>query len=399
MILTSLIFIICILINWNLKYKVKEFLFILFAINLMLVHVFCIFDLFMFYIYFEIILIPMFLLIGIWGSRERKIQAAYKFFIYTLFGSLFMLIAILNLYYHLGTCDLQVLQTSTLSDIRQIINCSCFLIAFAVKVPMFPVHLWLPEAHVEASTTGSVILASILLKLGTYALVRFIIPLFPSGILYLSPLIFVFSILGIIYASLSALRQVDLKKIVAYSSIAHMNFVMLGLFSMNIQGLEGSIYLMISHALVSSALFICVGFLYDRYKTRIIIYYSGLAQLMPIFSVIFFIFILSNLSFPGTSSFIGEFLVLLGCFNKNNLVAFWAATSICLSASYSLWFYNRLVFGKLNKRILNNYCDLTLREFAILLPLLFLNLFLGFSSVFLSDKWYSSILYLILNLN
>lgn len=397
-VLTSLIIILCILINWNLKYKVKEFLILLFLIDLMLMNVFCILDLFMFYVYFETILVPMFLLIGIWGSRERKIQAAYKFFIYTLFGSLFMLIAILNIYYHFGTCDLQILELSTISDFRQILICTCFIIAFAVKVPMFPVHLWLPEAHVEASTTGSVILASILLKLGTYAILRFIIPLFPAGILYLSPLVFVFSILGIIYASLSALRQVDLKKIVAYSSIAHMNFVMLGIFCMNLQGLEGGLFLMFSHALVSSALFICVGFLYDRYKTRIILYYSGLTQLMPIFSTVFFIFILSNLSFPGTSSFIGEFLVLVGCFAKNNVVSFWAATSICLSAAYSLWFYNRVVFGNLNSKVIFNFSDLTLREFCILLPLLFLNIYMGLFSTFFSSKWYSSIVYYLLKI-
>lgn len=392
-ILTSLIMIICVLINWNLKYKVREFLNLLYVINFMLLNVFLIFDLFLFYVYFEFILIPMFLLIGIWGSRERKIQAAYKFFIYTLFGSLFMIIAILNIYYHFGTCDLQILQLQSISEIRQIIIAICFMIAFSVKVPMFPVHLWLPEAHVEASTTGSVILASILLKLGTYAILRFMVPLFPAGLLYISPFLFLFALLSIIYASLSALRQTDLKRIVAYSSIAHMNFVILGIFSMTLQGIEGSLFLMFSHALVSSALFISVGFLYDRYKTRIIVYYSGLAQLMPVFSLILFLFILSNFSFPGTSSFVGEFLVLISCLNTNNVVGFWAATSICLSVAYSLWFFNRICFGNLNDKFLFNFSDITLREFAILLPLLFLNFFMGLFTTFFSDKWYGSVIY------
>ena len=249
----------------------------------------------------------MFLIIGVWGSRERKIRAAYQFFLYTLIGSLFMLLAILLIYFQTGTTDLQVLFVSEFSLQRQLLLWFAFFASFAVKVPMIPVHIWLPEAHVEAPTSGSVILAGVLLKLGTYGFVRYSIPLFPEASVYFTPLIYTLSIIGVIYASLTTLRQIDLKKIIAYSSVAHMGFVTLGLFSLNIQGIEGALFLMLSHGFVASALFLCIGVLYDRTHTRLVKYYGGLVHVMPLFSVFFLIFTMGNLSLPGTSSFVGEF--------------------------------------------------------------------------------------------
>ena len=384
-ILTNLLILLCVLISWNVKYKIKEYLSVLLIIQILLINVFCIFDLFLFYVYFESILIPMFLLIGVWGSRERKYLAAYQFFIYTLLGSLFMLLAIIIIYFHLGSCDIRVLIKTSMSDIRQIFICLAFLIAFAVKVPMFPVHLWLPEAHVEASTPGSVILAGILLKLGTYGILRFLLPAFPVGCAFLAPLIFMASYLGILYGSFATLRHLDLKKIVAYSSVAHMNFVMLGLFSMTFQGIEGAFLIMLSHGLVSSALFICVGFLYERYKSRILLYYGGLMQLMPIYTSCLFFFVLSNLSFPSTSSFIGEFLILTGSFITNTVVSVLASTSMVLAAAYSLWFFNRISFGPLKPSLLKNFSDISLRELAIVVPLIILILLIGLYYSFFSS--------------
>jgi proton-translocating NADH-quinone oxidoreductase chain M len=391
-ILTNLLILLCVLISWNVKYKIREYLLILILIQILLINVFCIFDLFLFYVYFESILIPMFLLIGIWGSRERKYLAAYQFFIYTLLGSLFMLVAIITIYYHIGSCDIRILINTSMSDIRQILICLAFIIAFAVKVPMFPVHLWLPEAHVEASTPGSVILAGILLKLGTYGILRFLLPAFPVGCAFLAPVIFLLGLLGVLYGSFATLRQVDLKKIVAYSSVAHMNFVMLGLFSLNFQGIEGAFIIMLSHGLVSSALFICVGFLYERYKTRILFYYGGIMQLMPLYTSCLFFFVLSNLSFPSTSSFVGEFLILIGIFMVNTVVCVIASTSMVLAAAYSLWFYNRISYGPLKPTLLKNYSDITLREGAILVPLIILVLIIGLYYSFVSAYLYVPLL-------
>nr|YP_009465550.1 NADH dehydrogenase subunit 4 [Trilophozia quinquedentata]AUZ97197.1 NADH dehydrogenase subunit 4 [Trilophozia quinquedentata] len=368
-ILTTFLTPICILVGfYSVKSYKKEYMIAFFICESFLIAVFCSLDLLIFYVFFESVLIPMFIIIGVWGSRQRKIKAAYQFFLYTLMGSLFMLLAILFISFQTGTTDLQILLTTEFSERRQILLWIAFFASFSVKVPMVPVHIWLPEAHVEAPTAGSVILAGILLKLGTYGFLRFSIPMFPEATLYFTPFIYALSVIAIIYTSLTTIRQIDLKKIIAYSSVAHMNFVTIGMFSPNIQGIEGSILLMLSHGLVSSALFLCVGALYDRHKTRIVKYYGGLVSTMPIFSTIFLFFTLANMSLPGTSSFIGEFLILVGAFQRNSLVATLAALGMILGAAYSLWLYNRVVFGNFKPNFLLKFSDLNRREVLIFLP-------------------------------
>jgi len=386
-ILTTFLVPVCLLISWSsITHLVKEFLVAFLFLETFMIAVFCMLDLVLFYVFFESVLIPMFLIIGIWGSRERKIRAAYQFFLYTLIGSLFMLLAILLIYFQVGTTDLQVLMTTEFSERRQFFLWLAFFFSFAVKVPMIPFHIWLPEAHVEAPTSGSVILAGILLKLGTYGFLRFSIPLFPEATIYFTPLIYTLSVLGIIYASFTTLRQIDLKKIIAYSSVAHMGFVTLGLFSLNAQGIEGAILLMLSHGFVASALFLCIGILYDRTHTRLIRYYGGLVQTMPLFSFFFFVFTLGNLSLPGTSSFVGEFLILLGVFQTNTFIATLAATGMILGGAYSIWLYNRVVFGNLKPIYLNQFADLNRREFFILLPFVVCIFWMGiYPSIFLES--------------
>lgn len=322
----------------------------------------------------------MMIIIGVWGSRERKIGAAYQFFLYTLFGSVFFLLAILVIYFETGTTDIAILMTTVSSHFsfeHQLLLWLAFFASFAIKIPMFPVHTWLPEAHVEAPTAGSVILAGVLLKLGGYGFLRFSIPFFPEASLYFKPLVYWLSVIAIVYVSLTTLRQIDLKKIIAYSSVAHMAFVTLGIFTFNLQAVEGSILLMLSHGLVSSALFMCVGIIYDRHKTRIIKYYSGLIQVMPIFITIFFIFTLANLSFPTTSGFIGEFLVLVGLFQTNKFITFLASTGMVLGAAYSIWLWNRVACGNLKVYFIQHYADLNFREVLLFLPLIFLTFLLG----------------------
>ena len=347
--------------------------------------VFCILDLLLFYVFFESVLIPMFFIIGIWGSRERKIRAAYQFFLYTLFGSVLMLLAILLIYFQAGTTDYQILITTSFSEKRQLLLWLAFFASFAVKVPMVPVHIWLPEAHVEAPTGGSVILAGILLKLGTYGFIRFSIPMFPHATLFFTPLIYSMSVIAIIYASLTTLRQVDLKKIIAYSSVAHMNYVTLGIFSLNLQGIEGSLLLILSHGLVSSALFLCVGCLYERSHTRLVKYYGGLVQSIPFFSLLFLFFTLGNISLPGTSSFVGEFLILCGVFQGNPFVGTLAASGMIFGTAYSMWLYNRLCFGNVKTPLWNQFADLNRRELALFFPFVFGVLWIGlYPEVFLS---------------
>jgi proton-translocating NADH-quinone oxidoreductase chain M len=384
-ILTTFLVPICILVGWsNVKNYKKEYIIAFLILESFMIAVFCMLDLLLFYVFFESVLIPMFIIIGVWGSRQRKIQAAYQFFLYTLLGSLFMLLAILLIWFQTGTTDLQILLTTEFSQRRQILLWLAFFASFAVKVPMVPVHIWLPEAHVEAPTAGSVILAGILLKLGTYGFLRFSIPMFPEATLYFTPFIYTLSVIAILYTSLTTIRQVDLKKIIAYSSVAHMNFVTIGMFSLNLQGIEGSILLMLSHGLVSSALFLCVGALYDRHKTRLVKYYGGLVSTMPVFSLFFLFFTLANMSLPGTSIFVGEFLVLVGAFQRNSLIATLAALSMILGAAYSLWLFNRVVFGVWKPNFLNKFADLNRREVFIFLPFVLSVIWMGiYPEVFL----------------
>lgn len=377
-ILTTFLIPVCLLVGWN---YTKEYVVAFLVLESFMLAVFCILDLLLFYVFFESVLIPMFIIIGVWGSRERKIQAAYQFFLYTLLGSVFMLLGILLILFQTGTTDLLVLLTTEFSERRQILLWLAFFASFAVKVPMVPVHIWLPEAHVEAPTGGSVILAGILLKLGTYGFLRFSIPMFPEATVYFTPFILTLSVIAIIYTSLTTIRQIDLKKIIAYSSVAHMNFVTIGLFSLNLQGIEGSIVLMLSHGLVSSALFLCIGALYERHKTRLVHYYGGIVATMPIFSILFLFFMLANMSLPGTSSFVGEFLILLGAFQKNTLTAVLAAIGMILGAAYTLWLTNRVLFGGPKFKAL---ADLNRREVFMLLPFVIGVLWMGiYPEVFL----------------
>lgn len=391
-ILTTFITVICILVSWSsVQIRLKDYLLCFLILEFFLIQVFCVLDLFLFYIYFESVLIPMFLIIGIWGSRQRKIRAAYQFFLYTLTGSLIMLLALLIVYFQTGTTDLQILWFSEFSEFKQILLWFAFFMSFAVKIPMIPFHIWLPEAHAEAPTAGSVILAGILLKLGGYGFLRFSLPMFPIASIFFAPLIFTLSLIAIIYASLTTLRQIDLKKIIAYSSVSHMGFVTIGLFSMNIQGIEGSILLMLSHGLISSALFLCIGILYDRYKTRIIKYYSGLIQVMPLFGIFFIFLSFANIGFPGTSNFIGEILILLGIIQINTVLTFLSSIGMILGASYSIWLFNRIHFGSLNLKYFSIFQDISRREFWILFPLVILIIWMGiYPNSFLNEIHFSS---------
>jgi len=376
-VLTTYLIPFCLMISWAAKpNRLKEYTIAFLILESLLILVFTVLDLLLFYVFFESVLIPMFLIIGIWGSRERKIHAAYQFFLYTFLGSVFMLLGILIIYLNVGTTDVQILLSTVFSNELQIILWLTFFASFAVKVPMVPFHIWLPEAHVEAPTAGSVLLAGILLKLGTYGFLRFSLPLFPYASVYFTPLVFTMSVIAIIYTSLTTIRQIDLKKIIAYASVGHMNFVTIGLFSFNLQAIEGSLLVMLSHGLVSSALFICVGILYDRYKTRIIKYYRGLTVTMPIFAVFFMFLTLANISFPGTFSFVGEFLILLGAFQENTTVTLLASTGMILGTAYSIWLYNRISFGSITAS-LNYFNDITAREFYILIPFVILIVVFG----------------------
>ena len=369
---------ICILISWNsIKYKYNNFIICLIFITFILFNIFCVLDLVFFYIFFESILIPMFILIGVWGSRQRKIHAVYQLFFYTLFGSLLMLLGILVIYSHVQTTDIRILYNTNFSFYRQLILWASFFFAFCVKVPLFPFHIWLPEAHVEAPTVGSVILAGVLLKLGTYGLLRFVIPIFCDATYFFLPLVYTLCLLGTLYTCCSTIRQVDLKKIIAYASVSHMSFVILGLFTSNLQGIGGSVFLMLSHGVVSSGLFFCIGCLYDRYKTRILRYYSGLVSVMPLFSLCFFILILSNISFPGTSSFVGEFLILVGLFENNHFAALLSTFSIILTAVYSIWLYNRISFNRLPTLYFSRFSDLSKKEFLVGFSFCFVTVLFG----------------------
>jgi proton-translocating NADH-quinone oxidoreductase chain M len=387
LILNTLLIPLCILVSWNsVKSNLKEFLIAFLVLDFFLIGTFCVLDLLLFYIFFESVLIPMFLIIGVWGSRERKILAAYYFFLYTLLGSVLMLLSILYIYIQSGTTDYEVLLTFSFSTLEQKLLWFTFFIAFASKVPMVPVHLWLPEAHVEAPTAGSVILAGVLLKLGTYGFIRFSLPLFPKASFFFTPLVYTIAVIGIIYTSFTAIRQTDFKRIIAYTSIAHMNLVILGIFSFNTIGIEGAIMQSLSHGFVASALFLVIGVVYDRYHTRLVTYYGGLASVMPIYIFIFLFFTLANISFPGTSSFVGEFLILVGSFKVSTSATFLGATSVVIGAAYSLWLFNRIAYGNIKTQYTNKFLDLSPRELFVFLPLVLGTLVVGiYPNVFLTS--------------
>lgn len=361
----------------NIKYRLKEYLIYFLLIEFFLINFFLVSNLLLLYIYFEAVLIPMFLIILIWGSRKRKIHASYLFFFFTLIGSLCMLLGILWLYLYIGELNIQVLQYIMLSKEHQLIVWILFFVAFAVKVPIYPVHSWLPEAHVEAPTGGSIILAGVLLKLGLYGMLRILIVLFPSGNIYYIPLVVTLSFISVIFISIIILQQIDLKKIIAYSSIAHMNFAVIGIFSNNIYGIEGSIYTMLSHGLISSMLFFCIGILYDRYSERNLLYYSNIMQVMPYFSFFFFFSILANLGMPGTSSFIGELFLLLSLSFKSIYLLFIMSCSLFLTTIYCIWLFNRICFGYMYSNYIMKYKDLIRFEFIILTIFTILVLFFG----------------------
>jgi NADH-quinone oxidoreductase subunit M len=360
----------------SIKFKIKEFFIAILMMETLMLGVFCSLDLVIFYLFFEGGLIPMFLIIGIWGGPKR-VYSAFKFFLFTLLGSVLMLVAIISIYWIAGTTDVIRLLDGRIPQEFQYLLWLAFFSSFAVKLPMWPVHTWLPDAHVEAPTAGSVILAAILLKMAGYGFIRFSLGLFPVASDYFTPLIFVLSIIAIIYTSLVALMQDDMKKLIAYSSVAHMGFVTIGIFSLTKQGLEGSIIQMMSHGLISAALFLCVGVVYDRHHSRMISSYGGLVNIMPKYAFVFMIFTLAALGLPGTSGFVGEFLVLAGVLQKNILVAVLASFGVILVAAYMLWLYRRVIFGKITNPEIKEITDLNKAEIYIFASLVFLILFFG----------------------
>jgi NADH-quinone oxidoreductase subunit M len=375
--LTTFLMPLCILASWtSIQTRVKEYMIAFLVLEVLMVGVFCALDLVLFYLFFEGGLIPMFLIIGVWGGK-RRIYASFKFFLYTLLGSLLMLVAILTMYWVAGTSDITVLLKTHFPPGMQTWLWLAFFASFAVKMPMWPVHTWLPDAHVEAPTAGSVILAGVLLKMGGYGFLRFSLPMFPDASTYFAPLIFALSVIAVIYTSLVALVQEDMKKLIAYSSVAHMGFVTMGIFSMTQQGIQGAVFLMVSHGIVSAALFLVVGVVYDRLHTREIAAYGGLVERMPLYAVAFMIFTLANVGLPGTSGFVGEFLSLIGTFEANSRVAFLATIGTILSVAYALYLYRRIIFGKLEKASLKGMLDLSMREVAILGPLVVLTIYYG----------------------
>lgn len=385
--LTTLLIFLCLLSSWNsIENYLKEYLISFLIMEFFLIGVFCVLDLLIFYIFFESVLIPMYLIIGIWGSRERKIRAAYFFFLYTLLGSVLMLLGILYLYYQVGTTDYETLLSVLLTVKEQKLIWLSFFASFATKVPMVPVHIWLPEAHVEAPTSGSVILAGVLLKLGTYGLIRFSFPLFPEACFYFTPLVFSMAVIGVIYTSFTAIRQTDFKRIIAYTSVAHMNLVIVGMFCFNNISMEGAILQSISHGFVASALFLIIGIVYERHHTRMVKYYGGLVHVMPIYVFIFLFFTMANIGLPGTGSFVGEFLILIGIYQLNTTIAFFSATGMVLGGCYSLWLFNRIAYGNLKSQYLIHFKDINKREFLVLIPLIVGTLVMGiYPDIFLNS--------------
>ena len=377
-ILTAFLMPLCILASWvSIETRVKEYMIAFLVLETLMVGVFVSLDLVLFYLFFEGGLIPMFLIIGIWGGA-RRVYASFKFFLYTLLGSVLMLVAVMAMYVTAGTSDIPTLMAYQFPPEMQTWLWLAFFASFAVKMPMWPVHTWLPDAHVEAPTAGSGSLAGILLKMGGYGFLRFSLPMFPDASLDFAPFVFALSVIAIIYTSLVALMQEDIKKLIAYSSVAHMGFVTMGLFALNRQGVDGAVFQMISHGFVSGALFLCVGVVYDRMHTREIKAYGGLVNRMPIYAAVFMVFTMANVGLPGTSGFVGEFLTLVGAFKANTTVALLATTGVVLSAAYALWLYRRVVFGEMDKKSLMNIEDMNAREIFILSPLVFATLYFGF---------------------
>ncbi|MET4738968.1 NADH-quinone oxidoreductase subunit M [Bradyrhizobium japonicum] len=376
-ILTTAIMPFCIIASWKaITNRVREYMMAFLILETLMIGTFSALDLVLFYLFFEGGLIPMFLIIGVWGG-PRRVYASFKFFLYTLFGSVLMLLAIMALYWNGGTTDIPILMHTAVPRSLQTWAWLAFFASFAVKMPMWPVHTWLPDAHVEAPTAGSVVLAAILLKMGGYGFLRFSLPMFPLASHDFAPLIFTLSAIAIIYTSLVALMQEDMKKLIAYSSVAHMGFVTMGIFAGTMQGVAGGVFQMISHGIVSGALFLCVGVVYDRLHTREIAAYGGLVNRMPLYALTFMVFTMANVGLPGTSGFVGEFMTLLGTFKVSIPTAFFATTGVILSAGYALWLYRKVVFGALVKPSLASMKDLTFRECVTLFPLIALTILFG----------------------
>jgi len=395
-VLTGLLMPFTILASWDsIKTRVPEYMIAFLLLETLMLGVFTALDLFLFYVFFEGGLIPMFLIIGIWGGK-RRVYASFKFFLYTLLGSLFMLLAMLWIYFTTGTTDIPTITATAHFPVwAQYFLWFAFFASFAVKMPMWPVHTWLPDAHVEAPTAGSVILAAILLKMGGYGFLRFSLPMFATASHDLAPFVFVLSITAIIYTSLVALAQEDMKKLIAYSSVAHMGFVTMGIFALNQQGVEGGIFQMLSHGVVSGALFLCVGVIYDRMHTREISAYGGLVNRMPVYAACLMVFTLANIGLPGTGGFVGEFLTMLGAFHVQTWVAIFAATGVILSAAYMLYMYWRVIFGELVKPALMGIKDLSLREAALLAPLVVATIVMGVYPKFVFDITSASVAHLL----
>ncbi|AOF90314.1 NADH-quinone oxidoreductase subunit M [Sinorhizobium sp. RAC02] len=376
-ILSTFLMPFCVLASWHsVEKRLREYMIAFLLLEVFMVGVFVSLDIVLFYVFFEAGLIPMFIIIGVWGGKDR-VYASYKFFLYTLLGSVLMLLAIMAMYWQAGTTDITELLAYNFPAHMQTWLWLAFFASFAVKMPMWPVHTWLPDAHVQAPTAGSVILAGVLLKLGGYGFIRFSLAMFPLASDYFAPFVFALSVIAIIYTSLVALMQDDIKKLIAYSSVAHMGYVTMGIFAANAQGLQGAIFQMLSHGIVSGALFLCVGVVYDRLHTREIAAYGGLVNNMPKYAVAFMIFTMANVGLPGTSGFVGEFMTLIGIFRANTWVALFATTGVILSASYALWLYRRVIFGALEKESLKSLLDLDAREKLLLYPLLILTIFYG----------------------
>ncbi|MBL6080845.1 NADH-quinone oxidoreductase subunit M [Belnapia sp. T18] len=368
---------LCILASWeSVTSRVREYMVAFLVLETMMVGMFCALDFIVFYVFFEAVLIPMFLIIGVWGGA-RRVYAAFKFFLYTLLGSVLMLLAILYLWYNAGTTDIPALFQYQVPHAAQAWIFFAFFASFAVKVPMWPVHTWLPDAHVEAPTAGSVILAGVLLKMGAYGFLRFTLPLLPEASATFAPLIFALSVIAVVYTSLVALAQEDMKKLIAYSSVAHMGIVTIGIFTFNQQGLSGALFTMLAHGVVSGALFLCVGVLYDRVHSREILRYGGVAKIMPAYALVFMLFTMASIGLPGLANFVGEFLVIVGAWRVNPWVAFGAALGMILGAGYMLYLYRRVSFGKITREDLRALLDLSPREYVVFAPLIVLTLWMG----------------------